>query len=319
MVAPSGDAINGVAWGLGVLAASTRSELVMLYPSRDGAGRNIYQRGVFLAATHGVIGTPSGRIVAPMGRRGLLFVGPKEIENQRVTVIMPPDEPLNIYRVICVASRGRGEVLACAARRSGFVAMPLIGDELGDTGKSLSSANADFVDVASLDAEGHPFAVAILTSDCSITLVRDLVADDSTVQTLHYGFEGERAYRVLCADGHVFLLTNRRLYAFVDLASRYLKEEAIEKQVTINSWNIEAVDASLGSDRSLLVVTPNCVLRIEVEFLINGKVPLEDHRAATEQRVNALGSDFAAMRIYKNSPWTQSANCELAVSSVTSS
>ena len=88
--------------------------------------------------------------------------------------------------------------------------------------------------------------------DCSIILVKDLLIDDSPAQSLHYDFQGERAYRVLSAHGHVFLLTNRRLYAFVDLASRFLDGKGIEPDVRINSWELEAVDASLGSDSSLL-------------------------------------------------------------------
>ena len=38
---------------------------------------------------------------------------------------------------------------------------------------------------------------------------------------------GERAYRILCAEGHVFLLTNKGLYAFVNLAARFLNGDPI--------------------------------------------------------------------------------------------
>lgn len=169
LVAPSEDAINGIAWVPGLVAASTRSEVVLLYPDGDSPERP-FRRGVFPGGAHGVAGTPSGGVVAPMGRQGLLMVGPKEIKQQRVRVIRPPGDSFNLYRVVCVASPGHGEVFACAARRSGFLAMPLLGDELGDTGKILPLANEDFVDVASLNRKDHPSAVAILTADCSITL-----------------------------------------------------------------------------------------------------------------------------------------------------
>ena len=300
------------------LAASTRSEVVLLYPSESDPQQHLFARGVFGAGAHGVASTPSGRIVAPMGKHGLLLVGPKEIQVQRARVIKPPDHSLNLYRVICVTSQSRVEVLACAARRSGFLAMPLTGDVLGDTGKSLRSPNADFVDVVSLNMVGHPLAVAILTLDCSIVLVRDLLADDSTAKRLHYGFPGERAYRILCADGHVFLLTNRRLHAFVNLASRFLDGEEIEKQVRVNSWDMEAVDASLASDRSLLVVMPHCVFRIDIEFLVSGQGPPVEHWVASEERISAVGSDgVTTMAMFENPPWEQSDDRELALSSLT--
>jgi hypothetical protein len=321
LAAPSGEAVNGIAWAPGLVAASTRSEVVLLYPESDSVELR-FSRGVFPGGAHGVARTPSGRIVAPMGRQGLLMVGPNEIIRQQVQVIRPPDDSLNLYRVVCVASHGHGEVFACAARRSGFLAMPLLGDELGDTGRSLQSANEDFVDVASLNMKDHPSAVAILSVDCSITLVRDLVADNSTVQTLHYSFTGERAYRILCADGHVFLLTNRRLYAFVDLVSRFLEGEGMEKQVTIHAWDIEAVDASLGANRSLLVVMPDCVYRIEIDSLINGPALLPDNRGVNGQRVNATGPDFVttdAMESFENPPWEHSEHGTPALSQVTAS
>jgi hypothetical protein len=311
--APSGDAINGIAWVPGLVAASTRSEVVLLYPQSDSPGLR-FRRGVFPGGAHGVGGTPGGRIVAPMGRQGLLLVGPKEINRQQVRVIKPPGDSLNLYRVVCVAGSGFGEVFACAARRSGFLAMPLIGDELGDTGKILPLANEDFVDVVSLNMKDHPSAVAILSVDCSITLVHDLVADNATAQTLHYRFKGERAYRILCADGHVFLLTSRRLYAFVDLASRFLKGQGIDNKVTIHAWDIEAVDASLGLDRSLLVVMPDCVYRIEVNLLIGGSALLQDHWIVNGRQVQAgpgLSVTTETMASFPSSTWEQSERPEL--------
>jgi hypothetical protein len=158
-----------------------------------------------------------------------------------------------------------------------------------------------------MDTQDHPFAVAILTLDCSIILVRDLLADESIGQTLHFGSEGERAYRLLCAEGHVFLLTNRRLYAFVDLASVFLEGERNEGQVMINFWNIEAVDASVASDRSLLIVMPSAVYRIELDFLVSGNVGPENHCLATEMRTRLAGwESVTRMATFSSSPWEES-------------
>jgi hypothetical protein len=311
-VAPSGDAINGIAWVPGLVAASTRSEVVLLYPRSD-SGELQFTRGVFPGGAHGVAWTPSRHIIAPMGRKGLLVVGPKEVKAQRVRVIKPPDDSLNLYKVVSVSSPNRGEVLACAARGTGFVAMPLVGDDLADSGKSLCPAGADFVDVVSLEMGGHPYAVAALALDCSIVLARDLL-DDATAETIHYGFRGERAYRILCTRGHIFLLTNRRLYTFVDLASRFLNGWEFDRQVKFHSLDIDAVDMSLAFDGSLLVVMPDCVYRIETGLLLEGNASgiggpgINGHRTHANPPSSVTTEIMAS---FTGSAWERSENQEL--------
>src|SRR5260370_1321422 len=63
-VAPSKDAINGIAFAGDLMAASTRSEVVFLNVPRGGK----VERYVYYGGAHGVAGTLSGSIVATMGR-----------------------------------------------------------------------------------------------------------------------------------------------------------------------------------------------------------------------------------------------------------
>jgi hypothetical protein len=78
---------------------------------------------------------------------------------------------------------------------------------------------------------------------------------------------GERAYRLLCLEGHVFLFTDKRLYAFKDLAIRFLRGDAI---VDPDAWavELEAVDMSSGPEGSLLVVKTDCVLEYRIDELV---------------------------------------------------
>jgi hypothetical protein len=192
--------------------------------------------------------------------------------------------------------------------------MPLAGTGLENYGKKLRPVGVDFVDVAALDVDGFPFAVAALGLDCSIHFVRDLLGDQATT-TLHLSSRGERAYRILCTEGHVFMLTDKSLYAFKDLAVRFLRGEAINAP-TAQLLDLEAVDASLGPDRSLLVVMPDSVYHIEIDSLLAGvdlrtERPRNDSRTDLGTKMLPTDSDDESWESFEKSPWEQSEELEL--------
>jgi hypothetical protein len=277
-ISPSGEAVNGVAFAGDVMAVSTRSDVAFLKVSELGKG--LIERAVFYGGAHGVIGTPGGSIVAPLGREGILWTDPVRDEIQKVRLLKLADVVPYAYKVVGLARPERGEVIACAGRRGGFVAIPLSGPALGGRIRRSRPDGADFVDVAALDSPGFPFAMAALGLDCSIHFVSDISVDMRTL-TLHCNFPGERAYRLLCAEGHVFMLTDKRLHAFAGLASRFLSGEPISNPV-IRSMNLEAIDVSVGPDRSLLVVMPDSIYCIDIDPVIaregQGSAPREDSR-----------------------------------------
>ena len=170
-----------------------------------------------------------------------------------------------------LGSGSRGS-LARAARRSGFAVMSFAGVGPGGFGKRLRPEGVDFVDVAPLGIDDHPFAVVALGLDCSLHFLRDPMGGGAT-KTLRCGDVDERAYRVLCAEGHVFLLTNKRLYVFADLASRFLVGEVIDGLTPVRSLDLEAVDASLAPDGSLLVVMPDSVYRMRTSSIVEQGTP----------------------------------------------
>jgi hypothetical protein len=101
-VAPSGDAINGIAFAGNLIVASTRSEVVFLNVPRLGGP---VEPAVFPGGAHGVLGTQGGSVVAPMGRRGILVMEPQQASGQRVRILKSAEETLNIYRRLIRCSR----------------------------------------------------------------------------------------------------------------------------------------------------------------------------------------------------------------------
>ena len=112
-VAPSGEAINGITFSGNMMAVSTRNEVAFWHHTLSSRGRD--ERAVRPGGTHGVVEI-NGGFVAPMGRSGLLLMGPKRANTQTVSVLKPSDGPLNFYRVVTLESPDLGEVVACASR-----------------------------------------------------------------------------------------------------------------------------------------------------------------------------------------------------------
>jgi hypothetical protein len=272
-VAPSGDAINGIAFAGDVMATSTRSEVVFLHVPRPGDGR--VERAIFHGGSHGVTATQSGRLVASMGTNGILWLGPKTSGLQRVKLIGGATDAVNHYKIATLGSADGIDVIASAARRGGFTIVLLAEDGSVRDGRRLIAQGVDFVDVCSLNSKDHPLAAAALGIDGSIHLTHDVLkAPGST--TIRFNEIRGRAYRILCADGQIFMLTSRGLYTLLDLGSRFIEQREIDGPTKVRWLELEAVDVSLTHDRSLLVVMPDCVYRIEIDSL-----------GANDQRVNA--------------------------------
>jgi hypothetical protein len=310
--APSGEAVNGIAVVGGLMAVSTRSDVTFLRlpePGNHQIVRTVYQGGA-----HGVATTHDGCFIAPMGRRGILHMDPRPVTAQSVRILKPSDEALYVYKVLSLASPDRGEILACAGRKGGFATMPLAGAGLETYGKRLRPAGVDFVDVAALNVDSFPFAVAALGLDCSIHLVSDILGDRATT-TLDLSSRRERAYRILCTEGHVFLLTDKRLYAFKDLAARFLRGETINNPEA--HWlDLEAVDASLGPDKSLLVVMPDSVYPMKIDSILAGAgpqsgPPWNDSRTSLGSTLRPTDLDDESWESFDVSPWEKSEELEL--------
>lgn len=115
----------------------------------------------------------------------------------------------------------------------------------------------------------HPLAAVGLGINSCLHLFRDPFAEGK-VKTIRFPEIQERAYRVLCAEGHVFLLTNRRLCALVDLATAFLEGTTRDElPANVHSIETEAVDISLTTNRTLLVTKPDRVIEIAIDALLD--------------------------------------------------
>ena len=98
------------------------------------------------------------------------------------------------------------------------------------------------------------------------------------------------------------MLTDKRLYAFKDLAVRFLRGEAINRSHSSVALEMEAVDASLGPDRTLLVVMPDTVYQPMIDTILAGG----------HLRMPLLRSDDELIEPFDETAWEQSEELELA-------
>ncbi len=266
VVAESGEAINGVAFAGDLMAVSTRSEVV--FWQVNATDEDLFHKVTYGRGAHGITATPSGNFVAPLGIRGLLFTGPRIGDRRNTMTIKPKGKITNIYKVASLASTPEGEVLTGAARRDGLVTLLIPQGDTNGFIRTLISTDLDVADVCGLDSEDHPLAAAAVGIDRSVHLIRN-VLDDRRPPTLR--FEGLRgtAYRILSAQGHIFLLTSDWLYVFTGLASRFLGGERPDGPTVVRTLPLQAVDAYLA-DRRLLIVMPDHTISILIEDLVAG-------------------------------------------------
>jgi hypothetical protein len=258
---PSHEAINGIAAAGQTMAISSRSDVAFLNFPRDGRP-GVFQRSVFHGGAHGVVSTESGSFAAPLGLKGLLLFKPNPTRRSKVTVLRPGINDFYCYKVASLGSVDGADVLACAARRGGFAVIAVASDRSIRTAKRINPTDTDFIDTCHLGSSSHPLAAAALVVDRSIYLTSNALNGRPLIVRFD-AIEG-RAYRILSADGHIFMLTSKGLYALVGLASRFLRGEPMDS--TLARWmQFEAIDVSLTSGRQLLVVTPEGVCRIDVD------------------------------------------------------
>ncbi len=269
---PSREAINGIAFSNDHAALSTRDEIVLVsqIPIRGKSFRSVVPIGA-----HGVIATPSGRFVAPLGRGGVMSVVPSRGEHQAVTISHARDRQFNFYKAVNVPVPGR-EIVASAARFGGVTATDYSTPSPSRMLHILKQINLDVVDVCALGENLAAPAAAAVSRDCTIIISKDLFSDDPPV-TLKFPkrIEGA-AYRLMSARGHLYLLTSKALYQITGIVTHFHAGQNLARiPLSIRTMSVEAVDANLIADRWLLVVRPNDVMRIDLN-LFAGSIPESD-------------------------------------------
>lgn len=251
-VSKGSQSVNGVAFLAGSMAVSTPSEVTFLGLTATGTaarGRCVYDGGA-----HDVVATSSGYFVAPLGLEGLLLMKPDTDEYQRMSRSCVQEQAFYFYKVAALGASPSGDVLVCAVRGDGFATV--VRDKSSSRFAFYSAPGIDVIDVCSLRSERSPFAAALLGIDGWLHLIGD-VLDPHQVHSLRLDRLQGSAYRILCALGHILILTSKSLYFFENLATKSLRAGQGSGPVPFRCIDMEAVDISLASSHELFGFMPD--------------------------------------------------------------
>jgi hypothetical protein len=264
-VAPSREAVNGVAFARDLMAISTRDEVVFFNVPLPETG--VVERAIYYGGAYDVVTTPAGGFMAPMGVNGLLLLKEKQADRQTVSTLAASAERFNIYKVAGLALQPGGkEVIACAGRRDGFAILTLGTDYSVVAGRRLRSPGVDFIDVCSLRSQSRPLAAAALGLDCSIHLTTDALTDPSPKSVRFSAIKG-RGYRIFCVGGNIIVLTSQGLYILRSLASRFLEGQRVGGMTEAKWLEFKAADAFLVADDTLFLMLPDGLYALNLAIL----------------------------------------------------
>ncbi len=264
----SREAINGVAFIGHWMSVSTRSEVMLWNLARriEQVAAGTTSGAKFPIGAHGVINGVGGFFFAPAGREGLVFFQPKDGPEQHVTISSPATERVNRYRVIDVQAASGQEIIACANRLGGVAAMEFQGGDQQHQLNSLIFEGLDVVDLCPLKIPTMPAAVAAVGKDGTLILFQDVLTDRNPITIKYESIQGT-AYHILSARGYIFLLTSEGLYVIAELIELFQKGSATNAMTPVLALPMEAVDANLGGNECVLIVTPDEVLRLDTRLL----------------------------------------------------
>lgn len=257
----SNEAVNGAAIWRESVAVSTRGDINVF--QRAPAPEAISRVASIPHGAHGIVATAAGRFYAPMGPAGLWRLDAERIQDNRYTIDQTP-ETLNFYRLVSLIGFPDGDLLACAARSSGLLAISSKGDRSEILG--LVAPSVDFIDVCSIASTAWPRAVAALSLDGSIVLSRDILAP-LPPQTFPLANLRGTPYSILSGGGFLFVLSSEELIAFPDLLASYLDDEPHGPPYRYRSTPIHAVDAFVAWGKHLILVLDDEILLSEIRGL----------------------------------------------------
>ncbi len=266
-VSKASEAINGVAFSGDLLGVSTRADIVIV---RDFSSINNGKSGLILIdrGAHEIAAMPPGNFIAPVGKDGLLFIEPRDGGVVSTTVRLK-ETPFYNYKASVMGITPNGECVASVLRQDGLSVVLRNGDSW--SGSRWTFSKLDIVDVTPITNAEFPFGLAVVGIDNSIHFVRDVFTDRKPRTFRFDGLSG-KAYRLLSCNGHVFLLTSRRFYIFVDLASRFLGDSELDSPVTVGEFPCDPIDVNLAFGRDLLLLSPGRLEIIDVAQFSNPRI-----------------------------------------------
>jgi hypothetical protein len=245
------DPINGVAFHGEFVGVSTRSEVNVHRKSANGNFRLVCPSP---GGAHGILATPDGHFIAPMGAEGLFCVDASGAGEPRAWIESVNGTILNLYSLTRLGYSSGKEVLVSASRTDGLSRIEFSAESDHSQINRLTAPDLDFIDVCSLGSTRWPFAVAALCLDRRLILIRDLLTDDQPQVLPIDGVRGT-PYAIRCGSGHVFVLTNQHVAVFPDLSVWFLESERRDPPPRFRQRVAHADDIFIARDSELLLLT----------------------------------------------------------------
>jgi hypothetical protein len=217
---------------------------------------------------HGILATPTGQFLSPIGPDGMLCIDAQQGQQGRPWIELASQSNFYYYKLICLGSSGGKEILACAARTDGLLMIPFDKDEPRGHVVGLTSSDIDLIDVCSIGLPDWPFGVAGLSLDGSLIFVRDILAEEEPRRLRFEQIRGT-PYSLLSAEGHLFVLTSEEPVILPGLAARFVNGERSDSPVHGRRTPIQAVDASLACGKYLMIVLDEGVSILEISRLLS--------------------------------------------------
>jgi hypothetical protein len=184
-----------------------------------------------------------------------------------VGLLSSDEQGMYFYRVLALQGRDGSDLLVCACRQGGIGITEVKWGQETYTMRVATFKGLDVVDVCAVASDPESSAVAALGRDGTLILTRDALHDEKP-KTIKFKAVQGTAYRLLSNGKHLFVLTSRGLYVLTELASRLaagLPPGEFTTQILVVP--MEAVDAGPVDDRWLLVITPDEVLKLDVNVI----------------------------------------------------
>jgi hypothetical protein len=252
------------------MAVSTPSDIVLHYYDQE---KRKTKPVVFEGGSHGILATPSGRFFAPLGIDGLLQIKPEPDVPLRPNFHCARGRVLDFYSAVLLPPAEPRTLLACATRRDGITAVSIPQGDAGGSIRMIQCGGIDVVDVCALGRPDWQRAAAAVGRDCSVLLMKDVLGDGGPLLVNFPGMRGN-AYRILSAEGHLFILTSEFLYVLPDLVTRFLRGEELGQATPVRAIQLKAVNAYMAYERWLLVITPTSVYSSDIHTLLGASPPV---------------------------------------------
>ena len=247
--------VNGIAFLGDMLALTTTEEIVAIRRDPKNEFGFIDRSLVYDGGAYGVIDSPTGCFLAPLGKDGILAFRHESNGGLRVQIGTWNEPGRYYYKLIHLGeSSGHEQVFACATRSSGLFVFSLESGALAAMAGDESDGSFNVMDVCSLRSTAWPHAVACLCSDRVLVLFGDALNSHPRKELSLERLDG-KPYEVASLQGNLFILTDKCFYLLQNVAERFFNGDNFDSPVKLEGIPIAASDVfTIGEDRVALQV-----------------------------------------------------------------